>query len=108
MHGIAGVDEEIAGGMLDENASGGHGEGKAGEGAASFNPAGGEALERVDRGRHAGVRRSSGQRVAVEIKEVGAYAKENGQEHKQDCGATQPHTDTSHDQGSPRISLFAP
>src|SRR4029077_1071173 len=44
MRGIAGVDEEITGGMLDENASGSHGEGIAGESAAGFDPAGGEAL----------------------------------------------------------------
>src|SRR5260370_30740694 len=83
--------------MLAENTSGGHGEGIAGEGAAGFNPAGGEALERVDCRRYANVRRSSGQRVAVEVKEVDADANQNGQKDEQDYGATQPHTDTRHD-----------
>src|ERR1700730_2852774 len=67
VHGIAGVDEEIAGGMLDEDTAGGHGEGVVGEGAAGFDPAGGEALEWVDGGRYARVWRSGGQRLSMEV-----------------------------------------
>ena len=98
MRGIAGIDEQVAGGMLDENASGGHGEGIAREGAASFDPAGTEIFQGRDGGSDAGMRWSSGQGVSMEIENVGANAGKDSEENEQDSGATQPHTDTRHDQ----------
>ena len=88
VHGVAGVDEEIAGGMLDEDAAGGHGERVAGEGAAGFDPAGGEALEGIDGGGYAGVRWSGGQGLAMEVQKIGADAEDDSKNHKQDGGAT--------------------
>ena len=88
VHGVAGVDEEIAGGMLDEDAAGGHGERVAGEGAAGFDPAGGEALEGIDGGGYAGVRWSGGQGLAMEVEKIGADREEESENHKQDGGAT--------------------
>src|SRR5882762_4117602 len=103
MHGVAGVDQQVAGGMLDEDASGGHREGIACEGAAGFDPASGEIFQRSDARRYAGMRWSGGKRVSMEIQDIGADADENGQEHEQDCGATQPHTDTIRDQCPPKL-----
>src|SRR5258708_36625119 len=94
--------------MLDEDAAAGHSERKAGEGAAGFDPAGGEALERVNRGRYASVLRSGGQSGAVEIKEVGAHASEKGPKNEKEYGATQPHPGTRPGQRPPQKSSFAP
>lgn len=88
VHGIAGVDEQIAGGMLDEDAAGGHGEGVAGEGAAGFDPAGGEALEGIDGGSYAGVRWSGRQGFAMEVQKIGADGEEESENHEEGSGAT--------------------
>ena len=88
VHGIAGVDEEIAGGVFDKDATAGHGEGVVGEGAAGFDPAGGQALEWVDRGRHTSVWRSSRERIAVEVEDVSANDKEESENQEEDGGAT--------------------
>jgi len=102
VHGIAGVDEQVAAGMLDEDAAGGGSEGIAGEGAGGFDPASGEVFQRSDGGSNANVRGSGGKRVSVEIDNVGGDASEKGEKYEQESGATQPHTKTRHDQGPPQ------
>jgi hypothetical protein len=39
MAGASGIDQQVARGMLDEDASGGHAKGKIAEGIRSFDPA---------------------------------------------------------------------
>jgi len=102
MHGVASVDQQVAAGMLDENAAGGGAEGIAGEGAGGFDPASGEVFQRSDGRGDASVQGSGGKRVSLEIENVSGDASEKGEKYEQESSATQPHTKTRHDQGPPQ------